>query len=346
MANTRACVAFVMLWLFAGSAEGDSPPPFTVPGMFTVETPDGGYQWSMAPAEKLPPGISIYICMREEGGANIFLLVDRRTETRNQPRAKVVEGHYRGAMNRLTAGNFQNVKITEPKLEAPIPDRVTFHITATSPAGAELHYQATTVFGKNTALIAVGGSTADELDQLAKVADTYEETVGEEADTFEVPGSFSIATPKGYRWSEHRQMEMAGMKAVVYTCLKDQAAANAVLVVEQRQAVVEPARVATLKGAFNGLVDELKSQGLRDFKGHRPNLTPPIPDQVAWLIAATSADGVEAYFHTTIVFGKRIYSLRCMGRSRKEVEELAKLAKTLKEQTESGDKPSSSEKPR
>jgi hypothetical protein len=148
---------------------------------------------------------------------------------------------------------------------------------------------------------------------------------------FAVEGLFSVDTPPGgFQWTQAQKMEIGGSKARNYACTKD-GVARVVLTVEERTAKGDHARVATLKGHYNALVQTLTRGGFTDLKGTKPGLKAPIPDRSSFAVSGKNARGEQVFIQCVTVFGKNVYALQVFASSPEEADALAALAVSLKE---------------
>src|SRR5262249_12919934 len=76
--------------------------------------------------------------------------------------------------------------------------------------------------------------------------------------------------------------------------------------------------------------DGLQKQGATDLKGTKAPITPPIPNEVSFLLFGTK-DGATIAFGGAVVFGNDVYQIQAASSSADEAKKLAEVAKSLKE---------------
>lgn len=153
---------------------------------------------------------------------------------------------------------------------------------------------------------------------------------GPSADRLQVPGLCTIETPgKGWVWKAVNEYDPK--KGGIYMCTMEGDPSKLVFIIDPRKLTTDEERIATLKAHFNALVDSLKQLGCADSKGKRPQLKPPIPDDVDYFVIGTTPQGRTVNLHAHTVFKEHTYLIQAAGPSLAEAEKLANISKTLKE---------------
>ncbi|WP_074309050.1 TIGR03067 domain-containing protein [Singulisphaera sp. GP187] len=148
----------------------------------------------------------------------------------------------------------------------------------------------------------------------------------------EVPGVVSIAAPgEEFVWTSVRSGVTDGVETRTYACSKEGSTAAIVLTMVRHSADTEAAKVATLKGHFNGLLLSLRKFGFTEIRGPQPSLEPPIPARTLYSASMTGPDGQTTYLGAATVFGKCTYSLQVFAPTEKEAKRLVQVVETLKE---------------
>ena len=143
-----------------------------------------------------------------------------------------------------------------------------------------------------------------------------------------VDGVFTITAPQGYAWNTLN--EFSPTAPGVYLAAKEGSDTKLVVIVEPRQADTDAKRVAILKAHVNAMADTLQKAGLKDLKGERPNIKPPIADTSDYWFSGTAADGASKFFHGHTKFGKNTFQVQAAG-TEQEAKQLITAAKTLTE---------------
>ena len=147
-----------------------------------------------------------------------------------------------------------------------------------------------------------------------------------------VEGVCSIDAPPGYAWQPLQSYDPH--KGGQYMCQAPNKAGRIVLEIDPRHAGNQNARAAVLKIHFNTLVQTLKKSGYTNLRGEPPSFEPPIPDNVGYIIAGTTASGQARVFNGHSIFGNHTYFLQVVSTTLADAEQLGSVAKTLKEPQE------------
>ncbi|HSZ56156.1 MAG TPA: hypothetical protein VK797_10880 [Tepidisphaeraceae bacterium] len=145
-------------------------------------------------------------------------------------------------------------------------------------------------------------------------------------------GVCSIDAPPGYSWQPLQPYD--AHKGGQYMCQAPRKAGRIVLEIDPRHAGNQNARAAVLKIHFNTLVQTLKKNGFTNLKGEPPSFEPPIPDNVSYTVAGTTATGQARVFNGHSIFGNHTYFLQVVSTTLPDAEQLGNVAKTLKEPQE------------
>ncbi len=150
--------------------------PFTVPGKFSINSPGNGYRWRLARKMRMEDvNVSLFVCMKEGSTSVITLAVEEHTADLDAERQAVIKGHYNGLYKSLVSGGFTEVKGTQPSLESPLPDRVSYSFSGRKPDGSAACVNGLTCFGKNVYVVQVAAGTLEQANEFAEVARTLKE---------------------------------------------------------------------------------------------------------------------------------------------------------------------------
>ena len=149
---------------------------------------------------------------------------------------------------------------------------------------------------------------------------------------FELPGVMWVGVPKnGFAWKVVQEAKEGEAGATVLACNKTGSDSVIVLTIENRKVGDDGQRIAAIKGHFNGLVEGLQAAGIKILRVEKPSLATPVPKRVSFSVSAEKPDGSPAEVRGILFFGERIYGFQVVSNDNKEADELAKVARTLKE---------------
>ena len=150
----------------------------------------------------------------------------------------------------------------------------------------------------------------------------------EKSNVLKLDSGASISAPEGYTWAKVGEQEKDGRKALMYIAISEKSNARLFLAIDPDRADTDEKRVARIKGFYNGTVRAGK--GVTDVKSTPPDLKPPIPDRVQFLMTA-KLNGAPMAIAGVMVFGKSTYHFQAGGASEEEALGLAKATESLKE---------------
>ncbi|HEY2586897.1 MAG TPA: hypothetical protein VGI81_14220 [Tepidisphaeraceae bacterium] len=148
-------------------------------------------------------------------------------------------------------------------------------------------------------------------------------------DQLTIPDVGSIGTPdKGWEWKAVNEYdpERGGM----YVCSAEGKPGKVILTIHSKKIEGDKQRIAALKLHFNELHQELQNLGATNIKGKQPDLTPPIPADVDYLVFGTTPKGATVYFAAHTLFKDHTFIVQAVAPSLAQAQKLAEVAKTLK----------------
>jgi hypothetical protein len=144
-----------------------------------------------------------------------------------------------------------------------------------------------------------------------------------------VPGVCSIDAP-GSGWTWKAVKEFDPQTGGAYVCSAKGKPGKVILSIEVRKYETDAQRIDALKLAFNELHDQLEKLGCTAIKGKRPNVTPPIPQDVDYLLFGKTAKGTSIYFAAHTVFKDHTFLVQAVAPSLEQAQKLEEVEKTLK----------------
>lgn len=144
-----------------------------------------------------------------------------------------------------------------------------------------------------------------------------------------IPNICSIDAPgKGWTWKPVKEFDPQWGGA--YVCSSEGKPAKVVLSIEAKKYSTDAERIDALKLAFNLLHDQLQKLGCTEIKGKRPNITPPIPQDVDYLLFGKTAKGTSIYFAAHTIFKDHTFVVQAVAPSLEQAQKLEEVEKTLK----------------
>lgn len=144
-----------------------------------------------------------------------------------------------------------------------------------------------------------------------------------------IPGVCSIDAP-GSGWAWKAVKEFDPQTGGAYVCSAQGKPGKVILSIEVRNYETDTQRIDALKLAFNGLHDQLEKLGCTGIKGKRPNVTPPIPQDVDYLLFGKTAKGATIYFAAHTIFKDHTFLVQSVAPSLEQAQKLEEIEKTLK----------------
>lgn len=164
-------VAFALAGIAQAPAE-----VFEAAGLFHVATPEG-YAWKLAnEGERDGVLYRAYLCAREGSPTRVVVTVEGRVVATQPERVAAVKGHWNGMLEMLQQSGFKKPETRRPDVEAPVPDRVAYGLSADDPSGNRRQIRCVTVFGaRNIYLIQGMAASVEEADLLMKTMESFKE---------------------------------------------------------------------------------------------------------------------------------------------------------------------------
>ena len=150
----------------------------------------------------------------------------------------------------------------------------------------------------------------------------------ESDNSLKVPGVCTIGAP-GKEWVWKTASAYDEKKGGLYVCIAPGEAGRVVLTIDPVKLTTDAERIAALKAHFNAMHQSLEKLGCTEIKGKRPELTPPIPEDVDYLLFGKLPKGGTLYFHMHTVFHEHTFLIQAAAPSLGEAQKLADVAKTL-----------------
>lgn len=187
---TLAC--FVLIAPFAAPAGGAAPATrptapatspggapqagsekLTVPGVFSVAAPQG-YAWQTAQAFDPATG-GVYLATAEGVASRLVVTADARKIDKDPQRISALKAHFNAMAQTMQKMGLTDLKFQQPKLEAPIPERVDYWVSGLTPDGARMHFYAQTVFVQRTYQVQAASPSEEDAKKLIDSAKSLQE---------------------------------------------------------------------------------------------------------------------------------------------------------------------------
>lgn len=139
------------------------------------------------------------------------------------------------------------------------------------------------------------------------------------------------APAEGFRWKKQPTGD-ANAKMEVFAAAKEGGDAAVILVVGKEAADTDAKRIAQIKGEYNGTIVGLQKLGVTDLKGNPAPVKPPIGNKASFVLFGKDGQGKVLYERVVLVFGKWSYHFQVVARSEEQLNQLSKVADTLKEE--------------
>lgn len=150
-----------------------------------------------------------------------------------------------------------------------------------------------------------------------------------QANRLSVPGVCAIDAP-GAGWTWKAVKEFDPQSGGAYACSAEGKPGKVILRIEARKYETDAQRIDALKLAFNGLHNQLEQLGCTGIKGKRPNITPPIGQDVDYLLFGKTAKGTSIYFAAHTIFKDHTFLVQAVAPSLEQAQKLEEVEKTLK----------------
>jgi hypothetical protein len=143
-----------------------------------------------------------------------------------------------------------------------------------------------------------------------------------------VPDVCTINAPNNL-WTWKPVNEYAPEKGGLYVCTAENKGAKIILSIEPAPAKEDAERINKLKVHFNTLRESLQKMGCKEIKGKRPDLTPPIPEDVSFIVLGTTPKGQSIYYSAHTLFKDHVFLVYAAAPSMEEAQHLVAVEKTL-----------------
>lgn len=144
-----------------------------------------------------------------------------------------------------------------------------------------------------------------------------------------IPNVCSIDAPgKDWMWKAVKEFDPKWGGA--YVCSAQAKPGKVILSIEAKKHSTDAERIDALKLAFNSLHDQLEKLGCTEIKGKRPDITPPIPANVDYLLFGKTAKGTSIYFAAHTIFKDHTFIVQSVAPSLEQAQKLEEVEKTLK----------------
>lgn len=305
---------------------------FVVDGAFSIAPPNSDYAWQVVQQGE-EQGIVYHIlaCRSEKSADAISLVVEHRPCSDDAVRVASLKATYNAIVGVLQKAGFTDLKGTQPPLEGPIPNDVTFFVSGKTPDGEPRAVVKTVLFRQSIFTLDASAETVEKAQELLKVSSTLKQLGSPRPKPFEKIGLLAIDTPPGFSWEEVRQAEFEGIKVHYLRCGSQASTSALVLTVERRSVDENAARAATIKANYNALVDGLKKGGFTDLQGQPPRLTETVPARVGYQITGKTADGVDRVFLVSVEFRGNVHVFQSIADTQAEAKKMLAIANSLKE---------------
>jgi hypothetical protein len=145
-----------------------------------------------------------------------------------------------------------------------------------------------------------------------------------------IPDVCSIDAPaKGWTWKAVKEFD-AEKGGGAYVCSSPDKPGKVFLTIDAKKYETDKDRINALKVAFNALHNQLQSLGCTDIKGKRPNITPPIGDDVDYFVFGKKSAGSSVYFAAHTIFKDHTFQVQSVAPSLEQAQKLEEVEKTLK----------------
>jgi hypothetical protein len=145
-----------------------------------------------------------------------------------------------------------------------------------------------------------------------------------------IPDICSIDAPgKSWTWKAVKEYD-AEKGGGAYVCSAEDKPGKIFLTIDAKKYATDKDRINALKVAFNALHNQLQSLGCTEIKGKRPNITPPIGEDVDYFVFGKKSAGSSIYFAAHTIFKDHTFQVQSVAPSLEQAQKLEEVEKTLK----------------
>lgn len=149
--------------------------------MFSIEVPEGGYQWKKLQTVQNEQTVTHYFtCTREDSKNLVVLLVDQRQANNDVARKAIIKAHYKALEGVVVRSGFK-LDPGRPKIKTPVGDRVVYGVSGTKEDGTRLFVAGMIYFKNQIYMIQATAHSADEVKRLISVGNAFQELYDPEA---------------------------------------------------------------------------------------------------------------------------------------------------------------------
>ena len=133
-----------------------------------------GFKWQVVGESRQPDAsrIGVYAAKGDSGAGSAVVTVQQPGLDTDAKKTAAIKGFYNGFVSSLKEQGYSALAGAPPATTPPYGDRVSFTLAGNDKEGKHWLFKGTLVFGKNTLLFQFASTSQEQLDSLAKLADT------------------------------------------------------------------------------------------------------------------------------------------------------------------------------
>jgi hypothetical protein len=155
---------------------GKVQPPFAVPGLFSIASPDNGFVWESVTTKEFQGTKAYYFhCKKPGSNTHMLLVVEDRNPDSEGKKSAATKAHWNVMCELVANMKLKEAKGARPSIEAPIPEVLQYGITAETDDGIPTFVQCASIFKTRIYSLTVIGNNLKEAQDLREVSKTIKE---------------------------------------------------------------------------------------------------------------------------------------------------------------------------
>jgi len=156
--------------------QGANQQAFFEPGLFSIETPAGGFSWKkIKTVQNAETTTHYFTCKQKDRPSPLLVLaVDERRADADGSRRAIIKVHYK-ILQRVVVRSGFKIDSKRPKIKTPIKDRIVYGVSGIKEDGSKIFVAGMIYFKNRIYMIQSSAPSATEAKRLIGVGNSFQE---------------------------------------------------------------------------------------------------------------------------------------------------------------------------